>query len=101
MAALPETTTATASGELSYHLEQNFPNPTLQSTKINYGIPANGLVEIVLYDIQGRAIKVMVNETKAAGNYQYELNTTFFPKGIYFYRMSSGNYSATRKILVQ
>jgi hypothetical protein len=101
MAALPEITAATGSGELSYHLEQNYPNPTLQSTKINYGIPANGLVELALYDLQGRIVKVMVNETKAAGNYQYELNSAFLPKGIYFYRMSSGNFVATRKMLVQ
>jgi hypothetical protein len=101
MEVTQETTSGKAAGELSYHLEQNFPNPSLQTTTISYGIPASGAVELVLYDMQGRVMKVMINETKAAGNYQYELNTSFLPKGIYLYRMSAGRFNATRKMLVQ
>ena len=87
--------------ESSYYLGQNYPNPFSQSTKINFGIPYSSIVEIVLFDMQGRLIKVLVNELKESGNHVYELNTTNLHKGIYYYRMRSGNYVATKKLMVQ
>ncbi len=85
----------------SYYLGQNYPNPFSQSTKINYGIPSRSLVEIVLFDMQGRLIKVLVNELKETGNYVYELSAANLAKGIYYYRMRSGNYVATKKLMIQ
>ena len=86
--------------KLIYHLEQNYPNPSLSTTKINYGLPTRAYVELLLYDMQGRPVKIMVNETKEAGDYQYELNTGNLPKGIYYYRMRSGYYVSTKKMMV-
>jgi len=65
----------TASVKLSYYLGQNYPNPFYQNTRINYSIASNGEVELILYDMQGRPVKLMVNEIKEAGNYIYVLNT--------------------------
>ncbi len=84
-----------------YYLGQNYPNPSTQGTKINFGIPSRSFVEIVLFDMQGRLIKVLVNELKESGNHVYELNTGNLAKGIYYYTMSSGNYVATKKLMVQ
>ncbi len=91
----------TAQAKLAYNLGQNYPNPFSQSTKINYAIPSRSLVEIVLFNMQGMLIKVLVNELKESGNYVYELSKFNLPKGIYFYRMRSGNYVATKKLMIQ
>jgi hypothetical protein len=90
-----------SSVKFSYYLGQNYPNPFYQNTRINYSIPAAGEVELILYDLQGRPLIEMVNGTKDAGNYVYDLNTTNLAKGIYFYRMISGNYIAVKRLIIQ
>ena len=88
--------------EFSYFLGQNYPNPVFQqSTRIRYSIPIRGQVELILYDIQGRPVKILVNEIKAPGDYLYDLNTSILGKGIYFYRLHSGDYMEVKKMVVQ
>jgi hypothetical protein len=84
-----------------YYLGQNYPNPASQSTKINYTIPTRSLVEIVLFDAQGRQIKVLVNEIKESGNHVVEFSTANLAKGIYYYTMWSGKYMASQKMIVR
>jgi len=84
----------------TYYLGQNYPNPFFQNTRINYSIPVSAKVELVLYDVQGRPVKIMVNEMKTAGNYLYDLNTESLAKGVYFYRMRSGNFTAVKKLII-
>jgi hypothetical protein len=100
MEVSPESDTMQLQSKLSYHLDQNYPNPSLGITRINYGVPTSGMVELFLYDMQGRIIKTMVNEVKEAGDYQYDLNTGNLPKGIYYYRMRSGYFVNTKKMMV-
>ncbi|MFI5154890.1 MAG: T9SS type A sorting domain-containing protein, partial [Chitinophagales bacterium] len=90
-----------AQAKQTYYLGQNYPNPFSQNTKINYSIPSRSQVEIVLFDMQGSLVKILVNELKESGNYVYELSTIHLAKGIYYYRMRSGNYAATKKLMVQ
>ncbi len=84
-----------------YYLGQNYPNPFYQNTRINYSIPVNAEVELVLYDMQGRPVKIMVNGMKEAGNYEYDLNTASLAKGVYIYRMRSGNFTAVKKLIIE
>ena len=70
-----------------YSLSQNYPNPFNPVTKINYDLPKDGKVKMVIYDILGREIKTLVNEFKKAGRYTIEFNGSSFASGIYFYRM--------------
>jgi len=92
----------TANNELVYFLGQNYPNPVNQgATRINYSIPVDGKVDLVLFDIQGRQIKILVRETKTAGVYEYDLNTSVLAKGLYIYTMHSGTYVAVKKLVVQ
>ncbi len=90
-----------AQGKLPYYLGQNYPNPFSQTTKINFAIPSRSFVELVLFDMQGRLVKVMVNELVESGNHVYELSTSNLAKGIYYYRMRAGNYLATKKLMIQ
>lgn len=91
----------TATATITYYLGQNYPNPFSQNTRINYSIPISAEVELVLYDMQGRPVKIMVNGMKEAGNYEYDLNTESLAKGVYIYRMRSGNFTSVKKLVIQ
>jgi hypothetical protein len=94
----------------SFSLSQNYPNPFNPSTRIKYSVPstANGNmnVQIKVYDILGKEISTLVNETKPAGTYELEFNTQSNNKyknlssGIYFYQMKAGSFVETRKFIL-
>lgn len=72
----------------NYSLSQNYPNPFNPSTKIDFELPLDSRVKLVIYDILGREVKVMMNgEMKQAGYYTMELNSNTLASGAYFYRM--------------
>ncbi|MBK9097204.1 MAG: T9SS type A sorting domain-containing protein [bacterium] len=87
-----------------YSLEQNYPNPFNPSTVINYSIPVDGNVELVVYNILGSEVAVLVNEYKEAGNYSVEFSTEEIKNnlgsGIYIYKLKSGSFTQTRKMVV-
>lgn len=83
-----------------YLLSQNYPNPFNPTTAINYSIPFGGNVLLKVYDILGNESVVLVNENKPAGNYTVQFNAAALSSGIYFYRLKSGSYSQTRKMII-
>lgn len=83
-----------------YSLSQNYPNPFNPATRINYSVQRTGNVTINVYDLLGREIATLVNEIKPAGNYSVEFNSTRLSSGIYFYRMESGSFTHTKKLVV-
>jgi hypothetical protein len=83
-----------------FDLLQNYPNPFNPTTSINYSIPEAALVIIKIYDALGREVATLVNEYKPAGNYKVEFNASKLVSGVYFYRMESGSYSQTKKLLL-
>jgi hypothetical protein len=101
-AASAQITPASDSASASFvnYLGQNYPNPFSQNTRINYSIKTANVVELILYDMQGRPVKVMVNGSKEAGNYIYDLNTGNLSKGVYFYRIRSGSFTDVKKLII-
>lgn len=83
-----------------YYLSQNYPNPFNPTTKIKYGLPKSGFVTLKIYDLIGREIKTLVNEQLQAGEYLSDFNASEFPSGTYFYRLQTGNYTETKKMLL-
>lgn len=83
-----------------FRLEQNYPNPFNPTTKIRYSLPKSGSTKIYLYDILGREIIKLVDEHKEIGSYEIEFNAANLSNGIYFYRIISGNYSETKKMVL-
>ena len=83
-----------------YSLEQNYPNPFNPTTHIDYSIKSNGLVTLKVYDMLGTEVASLVNENKEAGNYSIEFNASELPSGIYFYTLISGNFMATKKLIL-
>jgi hypothetical protein len=83
-----------------YTLSQNYPNPFNPTTTINFSVPKSEYVKIKVYDILGRDVVTLVNENKPVGNYKVEFNAGKLTSGVYFYRMESGSYSQTKKLLL-
>jgi hypothetical protein len=85
---------------LEYKLHQNYPNPFNQRTTINYSIPQTSLVNIAIFDIQGIEIRKLINEEKLPGNYTVNFDGSNLSNGIYFYRLQTGNFAQTKKLLL-
>jgi hypothetical protein len=86
-----------------YFLYQNYPNPFNPITKIDYDLPKDGNVKLIIYDIIGREIKSLVNEFKQAGNYTVEFNGNNLASGIYFYKIQvegGKRYTTVKKMIL-
>lgn len=83
-----------------YLLEQNYPNPFNPATIINYQITESNVVTIKVFDILGKEIATLVNEYKPAGKYVIEFNAAKFASGVYFYKIKSGDFTDTKKMLL-
>jgi len=83
-----------------YALEQNYPNPFNPSTKIEFQIPASGLVHLKVYDILGREVATLLNEELQPGNYKIDFDASDFASGIYFYTMNAGSFVSTKKMIL-
>lgn len=83
-----------------YNLGQNYPNPFNPHTSIEYSIPRTGLVKLALYDLLGRQIKVLVNQKQNAGIYRAVLNGNNLSSGVYFYRLTTEDYTETKKMVI-
>ena len=79
-------------------LNQNFPNPFNPTTTISYEIPKAAQVKLIVYDILGREVQTLVNETKQPGRYEAVFNATNYASGIYICRMQAGSFVQSRKI---
>jgi len=85
---------------LSYGLSQNYPNPFNPVTKINYELPSDGKVKLMIYDVLGREVKTLVNEVKQAGKYTVEFNGHNYASGVYFYRIESGKFTEVKRMVL-
>ena len=83
-----------------FTLMQNYPNPFNPSTKIKFDVPKQVLVKLTIYDVLGREVAVLVKENLTAGTYSAELNASNLPSGVYFYKLSAGDYTATKKMVL-
>ena len=81
-----------------YELSQNFPNPFNPTTTITYMITKPEFVTITLFDMLGNEIATLVSGQQSPGTYQVTLDAARLESGTYFYRMSAGSFSQTRKM---
>jgi hypothetical protein len=83
---------------IAYGMEQNYPNPFNPLTKVSFSIENEELVTIKVYDILGREVKTLINQVLLPGNHQVNFNGDNLSSGIYIYRLTSGNFSAIKKM---
>jgi hypothetical protein len=79
---------------------RNYPNPFNPTTTISYSIPTASKVELTVYDVLGRNAGTLVNETQAAGSYDFSFNGSALPSGTYFYKLTAGTQTFTGKMLL-
>ncbi|TFB10246.1 T9SS type A sorting domain-containing protein [Candidatus Marinimicrobia bacterium MT.SAG.2] len=83
-----------------YELSQNYPNPFNPTTTLSYAIPRSGDVTLIIYNILGEEIISLVNEFKSAGRYEITWDASAQSSGIYFYRLKSGDFEETKKMVL-
>jgi hypothetical protein len=79
-------------------LHQNYPNPFNPTTQISYDVALVGNVRLAVYDILGREVAVLVNEQKAPGSYAAEFNGAQLSSGVYFFKLTTNQFSSVRKM---
>lgn len=82
-----------------FKISQNYPNPFNPTTKIDFAIPKKEFVMLTVYDMLGNEIATLVNEVKNAGRYVVDFNGSKLSSGTYFYRITAGEYTETKKML--
>ncbi len=85
---------------VSFSLSQNYPNPFNPTTKIDFQLPSDGNINLSVFDNSGREVMNVLNEFKSAGYYSVNVNASSLSSGIYFYKISSGNFSAVKKMML-
>lgn len=96
----PATDTGSAGTPADFFLSANFPNPFNPGTTIRFGLPVTVPVRLSVFDIAGRELRVIVNETRQPGNYEVTLDTAGLASGVYLCRLVAGAYVETRKMLL-
>ena len=90
---------------MDYNLYQNFPNPFNPVTTLRYDIPENSHVTITIYDMLGRQVKTLINQTQNSGYRSVIWNATNdygkpVSAGVYLYQIRAGNFIQTKKMVL-
>ena len=83
-----------------YSLSQNFPNPFNPKTQISYSIQERDFITLSIYNTIGELVSTLIDEEKTAGNYSVTFDASELPSGIYFYRIKSGSFDQTGKMIL-
>ncbi len=87
-------------GTPQFSLLQNYPNPFNPLTMIKYSIPTTSKVKLIVYDALGRIVQTLAEGIRPQGLHQEYFDASGLASGIYYYRITAGNYSETKKMLV-
>jgi len=91
---------AGTSGPAAVALGANVPNPFNPTTTISFSLVTAGHVNITVFDVKGRVVAGLVNEVRSAGDHSITWNADNLASGIYFYRMTTGNFTQTRRMVL-
>jgi hypothetical protein len=84
----------------NFAVEQNFPNPFNPTTNIQYQVSNNSNVTLKVYDALGKEVATLVNEAKVPGKYEVKFDGSNLSSGIYFYKLTAGNYFSIKKLIL-
>jgi outer membrane protein assembly factor BamB len=83
-----------------FKLEQNYPNPFNPTTKIQFQIPKDGFVSLIVYNSLGEMVTSLVEENLTTGKYSYDFDAENLPSGIYIYRLTTSDFTSSQKMLL-
>ena len=78
----------------------NYPNPFNPSTTISYSLPINSQIKVEVFDVRGRLVHTLVDDYQTSGVHAVEFENSSLPTGTYFCKMTAGDYSSVRKMLL-
>ena len=84
----------------TFYLDNAFPNPFNSITRLSYGLPVPGLINIAVYDIAGRQITTLVNREHIAGVHTVTWDASDLSSGVYVVKMESEGFSAVSKVVL-
>lgn len=85
---------------IGFNLEQNYPNPFNSTTNIKYTITHSSRVTLKIYDLMGKEVVTLLDRFQNSGSYDVIFQADELASGIYFYTLSSGNFTATKKLIL-
>ena len=92
-----------------FSLYQNYPNPFNPTTKIKFDVAKSSpliplqrgeFVKLVVFDLLGKEVETLVNEQLAPGTYSVDWDASAFPSGVYFYKLSAGDFTDTKRMVL-
>jgi len=83
-----------------FSLEQNYPNPFNPVTTISYELPQESDVTLTIYDITGRLVETLVDQKQNGGQYSVQWDASSKSSGVYFYKISTGEFQQVKKCLL-
>jgi 5-hydroxyisourate hydrolase-like protein (transthyretin family) len=83
-----------------FELRQNYPNPFNQSTMFNFQCSIPSVVRLAVFDITGKEVAILINKKLQAGTYELRFNAKDLPSGIYFYKLTVGEFSDIKKMIL-
>ncbi len=83
-----------------FSLYQNYPNPFNPVTKINYELRVTNYVSLKVFDVLGNEVANLVKEKQNAGSYSVKFDGAGFSSGIYFYKLESGDFNDTKRMIL-
>jgi phosphatidylserine/phosphatidylglycerophosphate/cardiolipin synthase-like enzyme len=86
--------------EFNYSLYQNYPNPFNPVTTIRFEVPISQHVELSVFDMLGREVKVLYNDIAPPGIVTVDFNGEGLASGVYFYRIKTQDFTASKKLLL-
>jgi photosystem II stability/assembly factor-like uncharacterized protein len=81
-----------------FELSQNYPNPFNPVTKIQFKVSNSSTVTIKIFDILGKEVQILVNQNLQSGTYEINFNASSLASGIYFYKMTAGSFTETKRM---
>jgi len=83
-----------------FSLSQNYPNPFNPVTNIQFTLPRSEFVKITIYDALGKETESLVQQDLYAGSYETQWNASDYPSGVYYYSITAGEYTETKKMVL-
>ena len=85
-----------------FFLHQNYPNPFNPETNISFDLPKTSPVTLKIFNLIGQEVATIVNGQLPAGTHSYRVGSERYSltSGVYFYRLSAGNFVETRKMIL-
>ncbi len=83
-----------------FYLAQNYPNPFNPETIISFSISTNSFTSLKIYNILGKEVETLVSKELFIGNYDFKWNASAFPSGVYYCKLTAGEFSDTKRMVL-